>query len=81
MVTGKSAMALRLMLTCAAVASSTEPVHDGPIQVFIMAGESQHAKEGRLVVGHSIVPAVTQATHALGCPCTQEICCSPAAGL
>jgi hypothetical protein len=39
MVTGKSAMALRLMLTCAAVASSTAPVHDGPIQVFIMAGE------------------------------------------
>ena len=38
-VTGKSAMALRLILTCAAVASSTEPVLDGPIQVFIVAGE------------------------------------------
>jgi hypothetical protein len=33
------------------------------------------------VFGHIIVPAVTQATHALGCPCTQEMCCSPAAEL
>ena len=38
MVPGRRAIAL-LTLTCIGVANSTEPVHDGPIQVFIMAGQ------------------------------------------
>ena len=50
MVPGRRAIAL-LTLTCLGVANSTEPVHDGPVQVFIMAGQPACLR-GRSCVSH-----------------------------
>ena len=73
MVPGRRAIAL-LTLTCLGVANSTEPVHDGPVQVFIMAGQPACLRGLSCVSHHTLAAWDTGSPHALGCPFILKRC-------